>query len=188
MTGLVIPQLPLIAGPVTYLPLVQASDEQIAFAVDAVRDTLSDPFGTMKTWTSRLREPSIGLSPYLWSGLLLAGGKPSGWAGWLPYPGVDNAWGTSTYLAPALRGSGAFDTAMCLQAHLAADLRARWPETVRLVTSVPPLNTRALTAHQRYAAAHGWGDWVMAREPNRLAWVIDWPADPVPHTCRILPA
>lgn len=176
------------ADDVELVLLREASVSMIDEAMTAVADAMRDPEKLRQAFEERREAMIVGELPdALW--LLRDERGCVGWAGWAPYAEAPNTWQTTTYFAPAYRGSGLFERARCIQIH-AAEIVSAWsversaPATFML--SIDARNTRSLRASSRYAAACGWADtWEQVFEPRagREARVFYFPPLPAAHPC-----
>lgn len=171
---------------VTFTGISDVSESSVMVACEAVSDALLPGSSMLDKMTRRWRLAQEGQHPdSLW--IVCHGGRPAGWAGWVTYPDEPNAWQTTTYLAPQLRGVGLLPVVRCRQIHAMAVVE-RWSghPDLTFLTSVDVRNRRSLRASSNYIERQGWpGGWKRARElGGRDAWVYRWPRVPA-HSCPL---
>lgn len=179
--------------PVRRVPLAEASNNLIDSCVAVSTDdsaVFSDDYRTRYMQSLRAERAAMrnGQSPAVRDLLVLEDGQPGGWVGWTRYRGPIEAWESTTFLAPRLRGTGMLALARCWQVHLVAALHG-WDgdnDSV-LLSSIASTNPRSLAASAAYASEQGWStDWLMVTEPlkGRTSRVLLWPRGPrITHAC-----
>lgn len=173
---------------VSVVPLWLLTAREVTDAVLAVSDVLIDIEGTAHSMRVRARQAATTPAAAWWGlGFLFDTQGGAGWCGWLPWEETPNAWQSTTYLAPRLRGQGLLSVLRCDQVHRAQALTRRW-ELVNpvFVSSIHEENVRSLAASRRYAQTQGWVEWESRFEKvlRRPAQVLTWPVG-MPHDCYL---